>query len=118
MAARYTRHGSRLAVVAATAVAIIGIAAVPAFAQVTARHGSDQAWTVGTGGPTVWVQDNECDGHRVTAEYYTRAGNYGSFSDPDGCGGNTDFRNSWDGAAIDRIQVCEIGVGCSGWKPN
>ena len=118
MAARFSRHGSRLAVVAATAAAIVGIAAVPAFAQVTATHGSDQAWTVGTAGKTVWVQDNECDAHRVTAEYYTYAGNYGSFSDDDGCGGNVYFRNSWDGESIDRIQVCEIGVGCSGWRDN
>ncbi|WP_117211460.1 hypothetical protein [Allorhizocola rhizosphaerae] len=106
------------AAVVGIAMAMVGVTAAPALAAADVYHGEDRAWTTGADGKTLWVQDNECDGHGVTGEYYTRSGNFGSFQDSDGCGGDIEWRNSWDGDWIDRIRVCEQTKGCSAWEKS
>jgi hypothetical protein len=116
---RLTRVASRrAAVVLTTAALLLAGTATAAYAAADVNHGDDRAWTIGADGVTTWVQDNECDGNRVTVEVNLRSGNYMSFPDYDGCGGNIEWRNSFDGSFVDSIRVCEATKGCSPWEDS
>jgi hypothetical protein len=115
--ARRKKLGRKIGFVVAMAAALIGISSVPAFAGGQVYQGSDTAWTVGAVGVTLWVQDNECDNHRVYAEATWDNGlSYMSVIDYDGCGGDSYFENTFNGHGIQKIRVCEVSVACSAWK--
>ena len=106
----------RVGIVGGLVAGMVGLAASPAFAiYAEAYHGNDRAIA---SGHIISVSDKECDNNRVYAEYNTVDGNYGSFSDPDGCNGDSGLENSWDGSAVRNVRVCEVSKGCSAWKPR
>jgi hypothetical protein len=117
MLAARKKLGARIAFVVATAAAFVGVSSTAAFAGGEVVQGSDQAWTIGLQPVTMWVQDNECDGHGVYGEAVWDNGlSSMTVIDHDGCGGNVYFANTFNGHGIQKIRVCERSLVCSPWK--
>lgn len=107
---------------AGAAVGVVALWAAPAAADDDypghAEHGSDTAdvYINNAGSYVLIVEDNECDNHRVWAEWV----NYNSstvrtLTDTDGCGGEA--AGHVQSTRISSLRVCERTKGCSEWVP-
>lgn len=106
------------------AVGILALSAAPAHAWDNpvggeyAVHGNDQGWTEKVpdeGRYRAHVRDNECDGHRVWAEYYRGGSDYlHTLDDSNGCTGGS-WQTPADTHRVWKLRVCESTKGCSSW---
>jgi hypothetical protein len=109
---RPRRIARSTAFIAVLTVALLGWNAGHVYAHYTeVFHGSDKAWVDSTH-DHLDVQDNECDGNYVQAAGYSTTG-FTIVTDDNGC---TTGWGHGDGLDFTIYHICEVNVGCGGWK--
>jgi hypothetical protein len=106
----------RLIAALGAAVAALALLAAPASAHdVDLWHEYDHAWVWGHN--EIHVDDGECDGNSVYADYYvsTVGGSVLERLWDHQCQNLATWRNHYP-QQITRFRLCEVNVGCTGWK--